>query len=89
MDRLVWEHPFSDEAGGVTRHPMAPTWPLTLLTTVTFAVAPDAGTTLTLTWDPLDASPIEAATFETAKLGMTGGWSGSFDLLEAYLAGDS
>ena len=26
--RLVWEHSFSDEAGGLTRHPLSPTWPL-------------------------------------------------------------
>ena len=33
--RLVWVHSFSDEAGGLTRHPLSPTWPLELLTTVT------------------------------------------------------
>ena len=33
--RLVWEHSFSDEAGGLIRHPLSPTWPLRLLTTVT------------------------------------------------------
>jgi len=38
--RLVWEHSFSDEAGGLTRHPLSPTWPLRLLTTVTFEDAP-------------------------------------------------
>ena len=35
-ERLVWEHSFSDENGGLTRHPLSPTWPLKLLTTVTF-----------------------------------------------------
>ena len=40
-ERLVWVHSFSDEAGGLTRHPMSPTWPLEMLTTVTFEeVAP-------------------------------------------------
>jgi len=29
-ERLVWEHSFSDEAGGLTRHPLSPTWPLKL-----------------------------------------------------------
>src|SRR5262249_24007533 len=33
--RLVWEHSFSDEVGGLTRHPLSPTWPMRLLTTVT------------------------------------------------------
>ncbi len=37
--RLVWVHSFSDEAGGLTRHPMIPTWPRELLTTVTFEEA--------------------------------------------------
>ena len=27
-ERLVWVHSFSDEKGGLTRHPMSPTWPL-------------------------------------------------------------
>ena len=27
-ERLVWVHSFSDEAGGLTRHPLSPTWPL-------------------------------------------------------------
>ena len=35
-DRLVWVHSFSDEAGGLTRHPLSATWPLELLTTVMF-----------------------------------------------------
>ena len=30
-ERLVWEHSFSDEAGGLTRHPLSLTWPLKLL----------------------------------------------------------
>jgi uncharacterized protein YndB with AHSA1/START domain len=34
-ERLVWEHSFSDENGGLTRHPLSPTWPLKLLTIVT------------------------------------------------------
>ena len=35
-ERLVLVNSFSDEAGGMTRHPMSPTWPLELLTTFTF-----------------------------------------------------
>jgi uncharacterized protein YndB with AHSA1/START domain len=88
--RLVWVHSFSDEAGGLTRHPMAPTWPLQMLTTVTFEDAPggktDDKTKLTLRWSPLDASAEEQATFDAAHDSMRGGWSGSFERLEAYLA---
>jgi uncharacterized protein YndB with AHSA1/START domain len=84
--RLVWVHSFSDEAGGLTRHPMAPTWPLQMLTTVTFEDAPGGKTKLTLCWSPLDASAEEQATFDAAHEGMRGGWTGSFERLEAYLA---
>src|SRR5438105_12557998 len=38
--RMVLINSFSDEAGGVTRHPMAPTWPLEMLSTFTFDEEP-------------------------------------------------
>src|SRR5262249_19849622 len=34
-ERLVFITSFSDEAGGITRHPMAPTWPLEMLSILT------------------------------------------------------
>ncbi len=34
-ERMVFINSFSDEAGGTTRHPMAPTWPLEMLSTFT------------------------------------------------------
>jgi uncharacterized protein YndB with AHSA1/START domain len=82
--KLVWEHSFSNAAGEITRHPMAPLWPLVLLTTVTLE---DQGerTALILSWEPLGAAPQEAAAFEAAKLGMAGGWGGSFDNLADLL----
>jgi uncharacterized protein YndB with AHSA1/START domain len=83
--RLVWAHSFSDEAGGLTRHPLSPTWPLELLTTVTFEVAQDGKTELTLRWSPLNASEDERKTFDAAREGMHGGWTGTFDQLAAYL----
>jgi uncharacterized protein YndB with AHSA1/START domain len=82
---LVWEHSFSDEAGGLTRHPLSPTWPLKLLTTVTFDEAPGGKTKLTLRWSPLDATEEERKTFDAAHDGMRGGWAGTFDQLAAYL----
>jgi uncharacterized protein YndB with AHSA1/START domain len=87
LERLVWEHSFSDEAGGVTRHPLAPTWPLKLLTTVTFADAPGGKTALTLRWSPLDATDEERKTFDAMHDSMNGGWAGTFERLDAYLAG--
>ena len=85
-DRVVWVHSFSDEAGGLTRHPMSPTWPLELLTTVTFEDAPAGKTKLTLRWLPINASEDEHKTFEAAHDGMRQGWGGSFDQLAAYLS---
>ena len=83
--RLVWEHSFSDEAGGLTRHPLSPTWPLKLMTTVTFEDAGAGKTKLTLRWSPLDASADEQKTFDAAHDGCRAGWGGSFEQLEAYL----
>ncbi len=86
-ERLVWVHSFSDEAGGLTRHPLSPTWPLELLTTVTFEDAPGGKTKVTLRWSPLDATAEEQKTFDAAHDGMRGGWGGTFERLTAYLAG--
>ena len=85
--RIVWENSFSDEAGGVTRHPMAPTWPLRLLSTLTLD-ADAGGTRLTLTWSPIDPDAAERMTFDApaSHASMTMGWTGTLDQLEAYLA---
>jgi uncharacterized protein YndB with AHSA1/START domain len=85
-ERLVWEHSFSDAAGGLTRHPLSPTWPLKLLTRVTLEEAVGGRTKLTLRWSPLDASEEEQRTFAAAHASMQGGWTGTFDRLADYLA---
>jgi predicted 3-demethylubiquinone-9 3-methyltransferase (glyoxalase superfamily) len=78
-ERLVWVHSFSDENGGLTRHPLSPTWPLELLTTVAFEDARGGKTKLTLHWSPLNATAEERKTFDAAHDGMTQGWNASFD----------
>lgn len=85
-ERLVWEHSFSDEAGGLTRHPLSPTWPLQLLTTVLFAEESVGKTKVTLRWSALNATAQEQQTFDAAHDGMRGGWSGTFERLDDYLA---
>jgi uncharacterized protein YndB with AHSA1/START domain len=85
-ERLVWVHSFSDESGGLTRHPLSPSWPLELLTTVTFEETSGGKTKLTLRWAPSNASEEERTTFAAAHDGMNHGWRGSFDQLAAYLA---
>lgn len=84
-ERLVYINSFSDEKGGLSRHPMAPTWPIEMLTTYTFTEH-DGKTTLTITWIPYNASEEECKTFDESRDGMTMGWTGSLDQLEAYLA---
>ena len=83
---LVWEHSFSDEAGGLTRHPLSPTWPLKLLTRLTLEEAAGNKTKLTLCWTPLEATADEQKTFAAAHDSMQGGWTGTFDQLAAHLA---
>ena len=83
--RIVLVNAFSDEAGGITRHPMAPSWPLQMLSTFLFDKEGD-GTRLTIKWVPLNPTAEERATFEAGFDGMTQGWTGTFEQLEAYLA---
>ena len=85
-ERLVWVHSFSDEAGGLTRHPLSPTWPLEMLTTVTFDEPIRGQTGVTIRWSPINASTDEQKTFDAAHDSMRGGWGGTFDRLAAYVA---
>jgi uncharacterized protein YndB with AHSA1/START domain len=83
--RIVWVNSFSDEAGGLTRHPLAPTWPLGMLTTITFDEPLPGQTGLTIRWSPLNATEEEQRTFDAGHDGMRQGWSGTLDQLTAYL----
>ena len=83
--RLVWVNSFSDPDGGITHHPMAPTWPREMLTVITF-VERDEKTTVTIDWRPLNASAEERNTFIARKPSMTQGWGGTFEQFEDYLA---
>lgn len=82
---IVFINSFSDENGGLTRHPMSPTWPLEMLSTFTFSER-DGKTTFTIRWSPYNASAIECKTFNEGRNGMNQGWGGTLDQLEAYLA---
>jgi uncharacterized protein YndB with AHSA1/START domain len=84
--RLVFITAFSDEAGGITRHPMAPTWPLEMLSTFTFEEQPDGKTRFTIRWSPLNPTADEQKTFDTSHDNMRQGWGGSLDELATYLA---
>ena len=84
--RLVWEQSFADEHGNKVEPAFAPGWPITLRTTVDFEAAGDA-TQVTLHWQPVGATPEQEAVFAANMASMEGGWSGSFEKLDAFLAG--
>jgi uncharacterized protein YndB with AHSA1/START domain len=85
-DRVVYTQQFCDENEKVTRHPMSPTWPETMLTTVQLSEEGSERTRVTITWECVgDTTKEELETFIKGRTGMTGGWTGSFDKLEEYL----
>ena len=85
-DRLVYTQQFCDENEKVSRHPMAPVWPETMLTTVELTEEGPDQTRVTVTWEPHGANTREELeAFIKLKGSMTQGWTGSFDKLEARL----
>jgi uncharacterized protein YndB with AHSA1/START domain len=85
-ERLVFVNSFSDEAGGLTRHPLSPSWPLETLSTITFE--PQGGKTLlAIRWLPLNPTEAEHKTFDEGHESMKNGWTGTLDRLTEYLAG--
>jgi uncharacterized protein YndB with AHSA1/START domain len=86
-NRLVYTQVFCDEKENITHHPMAPTWPETMLTKVTLSEEGPSRTRVSIVWEIYgEATAAERATFHKEKGGMTQGWTGSFDKLEDYLA---
>lgn len=85
--RIVYTQQFVDAQERLAAAPGADAWPATLLTTVLFtAEAPDR-TRVTVTMEPIDdPTAAEIAAFVAERPGMTLGWTGSFDALEALLA---
>lgn len=86
-NKIVYTQQFADEQGNVSRHPHAPVWPETMLTTVVLTEEDPDETRVTVTWEPYGAATrAELEAFINEKAGMTMGWTGSFDKLEALLA---
>lgn len=84
-EKIVMINSFSDEQGGVTRHPMSASWPLEMLSTSLFSEH-DGRTLLTLKWSPHNATAEERAAFDAARPNMAQGWSGTLEQLTEYLA---
>jgi uncharacterized protein YndB with AHSA1/START domain len=85
-NQIIYTQQFCDENEKVVRHPLAPTWPETMLTVVTLEEEGPDKTRVTLTWEPFNSTAKEEIeTFVKSRGGMTQGWTGSFDKLEDYL----
>lgn len=86
LKKIVLVQSFADSEGNVAPHPMAPDFPKAMLSTTEYQDMGDGTTRLSVTWTPVDPTPEEAATFDNARAGMTGGWDHMFGQIEAYLA---
>lgn len=84
-ERMVFISSFSDENGGVTRHPMHMSWPLELMSTILFEEV-NGKTKVTVKWSTHAATAAEQKTFDDNHTSMNMGWTGTFEQLEAYLA---
>lgn len=83
---LKYTQEFSDKDGNISRHPMAPTWPAVMMTTVQLTEEAPNQTRVTVRWEVVgEATAAEMQTFKDGRAGMTQGWGGSFDKLEEYL----
>jgi uncharacterized protein YndB with AHSA1/START domain len=87
LRKVVLVQSFADKDGNIAPHPMAPTWPREMLSVNLYEDFGDGTSRLSVTWQPLDASETEEATFDGARGGMQGGWDHQFDQIAAYLAG--
>jgi uncharacterized protein YndB with AHSA1/START domain len=84
--RIAYTQQFCDEHEKPARHPMSPTWPVTMHTLVTLSEEGPGRTRMTVTWRPHGpTTPQELETFVKGRAGMTQGWTGSLDMLEEYV----
>jgi uncharacterized protein YndB with AHSA1/START domain len=85
-ERLVFVISFSDPEGAMTRAPFAEEWPMEMLSTVSFTER-DGKTTVMVQSAAIHATAAERRTFREGHASMRGGWSGTFEQLEAYVGG--
>jgi uncharacterized protein YndB with AHSA1/START domain len=83
---LVFIVSFSNDKMEITHHPMAPTWPREMHSTITFTPKGDK-TEVEVQWKAHNASEIEMTTFEAGAESMKGGWGGTFDNFAGYVEG--
>jgi uncharacterized protein YndB with AHSA1/START domain len=86
VGRVVYTQQFCDEQGGISRHPMVPVWPETMVSRVEMVEEEAGRTRVVVTWEPAaGATAEEVAVFVGMRGSMTMGWTGSFDKLEGVL----
>jgi uncharacterized protein YndB with AHSA1/START domain len=85
--KLVFVVSFSDEKGGISRHPMSPDWPREMHSTVELADEGPKKTRVTITWLPLDPDAAERKAFDDGRGSLKQGWGGTLDHLTDYLKG--
>ena len=83
-ERMIVVVSFCDENAVTIRHPLAPTWPLEVLSTMTFTEK-NGKTTLTMKGVPLNANEGEIKMYKSGYAGMQQGFGGTFAQLDAYL----
>ncbi len=85
-NRIVYTQQFCDDQERVRRPPFFTDWPETMHAIVELAAEEPERTRVTVRWEPADgATPSDIAEFARQRGSMTGGWTGSFDKLEALL----
>ncbi len=80
---ILYAQQFCDDRERVIRPPFFSNWPQTMLTTVELVSEDTDRTRVTVRWEPQDATAADIAEFIKQRGGMTMGWTGSFDKLEA------
>jgi uncharacterized protein YndB with AHSA1/START domain len=84
-ERLVFINSFSDAKGGVARHSGHMSWPLDMVSTITFEALGDK-TRVTVHWVPAEGSTeLERKTFDEGRESMKQGWGGTMEQLTDYL----
>jgi len=84
-ERMAFLNSFSDENGGIARHPMNTTWPLQVMNYFSLTEF-DNKTTLTLKGSPYSATEEERITYNQHHENIRKGFVGTFEQLDEYLA---
>ena len=66
-EKIVLIQSFSDKDGGLTRHPMAPEWPLEMLSTTTFEDIAPGMTRITISWRPYNSDEAGIRAFDAGR----------------------